>query len=1205
VCASTASAKRRRLLAGASSAALSLAILLPAGSAFAQANAPVTTNQAGGAPATEAKPGTELGTVVVTGSRIQRRDYTSNSPIVTLTSQNLLQQSDLQIQDTLNKLPQFSPDQNLMGANAGDVQPTPTHSVGISTASLRGLGANRNLVLIDGRRGPPVNAQLVVDLNTIPTALIDRVETITGGASATYGADAIGGVVNFILQRNFHGVNLDVQYGLNQAGDGRQFSASAVFGTNFADDKGNITFSFERLVSDASRQQNHEFYRKGWADPNSGPTSFFTYGTYFTPNNFVTNGGQRVNGGNPSQNIVNQLFPNAGNRILGTNTYTNPPGSITVPNNSSFYTVGNTTYTGVNAGFGGTGVAGNYSVPIPLDNQEWANQNCLDAAHGNQLGTCLKSNATTGMIQAPLERYSFFANGHYDFSDWLTAEFQGNYSRTHNFTILTAPVSVIDGWNAFIPFNPTTDSPVMFAPGCSATTVCGVDATHPYGTTAATFTTNPNYVGPGQNDPRVGHPVPTGIGQLLMSRTNPNAPWDMGWLPNLDGPLPPRGLDTTNQVFQLTAGLRGKIPGSVDFVKDWTWSAFGTHSESYEYDVSTGDYSLQRLRALLLAPGWGQTAPGAFIGGGIGNSTQPSGATVPGGIGTIPTTNPGFGVATATCGSGMYNLLFNGNKPSNDCLNAIAATLQSMNITKQDNVEFDLQGTIWKLPAGDMKFALGADYRRDQTVFNPDILQSYDSFIDQVVGVYAAPYTNVAEDVKEGYGELDIPILADLPFVKSFSINPGARYSTYSGSKGGWTYKIMGDYAMNDWLRFRGGYNLAVRAPNLGELFQGKTQFFGGPGTSYGDACSLLSNAPYGAGGARAPASGPAGAVTNAGGLAGAQSAYLICRAMMGTAAPVFYDDPTVTQPAPAPAGFGFINQIGNPNLIPEEAHTYTAGLVLRSPIQNDWLRNLTISVDYYKIHIDHAIEFATIDYTYQNCLQTTSVTTAAQAAAWVASNPYCQADTGVFRSSTGGMGSTNTPEANLSTIDTSGVDLTVDWRAPLSLAWKSLPGTVSVSVNGTFLGNYDTINFPGAPVSRWYNTLGPTLQGTNPGAFRYRLNTSFGYAIGPANISLNWRHLPQVNTNVPNGTPGVRTLPTSGSDIFDLNGFFNLPHGLQLRAGISNLFDRAPPTTAATVPLAIGGQTIVLGTSGAGTTNSSYYDVLGRRFYVGLKARF
>lgn len=1163
-------AKVRRLLAGASSAALSLAILMPA-AAHAQ-NAPVATNPNGGAPAAS---GNEVGTVVVTGSRIQRRDYTSNSPIVTLSSQNLVQQSDLQIQDTLNKLPQFSPDQNLMGQNAGDVQATPTHSIGISTASLRGLGANRNLVLLDGRRGAPVNAQLIVDLNTIPTALIDRVETITGGASATYGADAIGGVVNFILKRNYQGVDLDMQYGFSQAGDGRQFSASAVFGTNFAEDKGNITFALERLVSDASKQQNHQFYRRGWADPyGTAGSSFFAYGTYYAPNNGVLLNGSRVEGGPPSQAAVNSLFGSAQDVNLFTGAVTLPYPAAQVSPTANFFVLGNNIYSGL-TGAGASSASA--SVPFPIDGQEYARYRCLDSAagHGNALATCVKANATTGLIQAPLDRYSFFSNGHYDFNDWLTAEFSGSYVRTHTTTILTAPISVIDGWNAFIPYDAAT--------GGAAS----------------------------------GHPVPAGLQTLLNSRSNPNAPWDMGWVPNLDGPLPPRGEDVTNQVFQVMAGLKGRVPGSTSFTKDWTWSAWGTHSESFQYNVATGNFSLQRLRALLLAPNWGQTAPGAFIGG-IGNSTQPSGATVPGGIGTIPTTSPGFGIATATCASGMYNILFNNVAPSADCLAAIAAPLQTMNITKQDQVEFDLSGSLFKLPAGDLKFAVGGDYRRDQNVFNPDILQSYGSFIDQSVGLYAEPYQNNFEDVKEGYAELEIPLLADLPLIKSFTFNPGARWSTYSTGSSGWTYKFMGDYAVNDWIRLRGGYNLAVRAANLGELFQGKTQLYTGPGTQYGDPCSLLSTAPFGAGGANrlniggAPATASTttplanGAAPIAAVNPNAQSAYLICRATMGTTANQFYDDPSQAQPNPAPSGIGFVNVQGNPNLIPETAKTYTAGVVLRSPFQSDWIRSLTISVDYYKIHIDNAIQYTAPDYVYQQCLAGATVTTAAQAAAYVAGNPYCQSNTGVFRSSTGGQFSTNTPDANLATIDTSGVDLSLDWRIPLSLIRKSLPGTFSVSVNSTFLGNYDTINAPGAPVQKWYGTLGPTLTGTNPGAYRYKINTSFGYTVGPASFTLNWRDLPQVNAAVSNNTAGNRTLPTSGYDVFDLNAQFLLPHGLTLRAGMSNIFDKQPPTTGSTIPFVnSAGVITTLAVSGTGSTNSNYYDVMGRRFYVGLKARF
>ena len=111
-----------------------------------------------------------------------------------------------------------------------------------------------------------------------------------------------------------------------------------------------------------------------------------------------------------------------------------------------------------------------------------------------------------------------------------------------------------------------------------------------------------------------------------------------------------------------------------------------------------------------------------------------------------------------------------------------------------------------------MKVNLGADYRRDSTIFNPDILQSDMSFIDQVVGVYPESYLNVSQDAKEGYGELSIPILAGLPFIKSFTLNPGLRYSSYNTSKGGWTYKILGDFEIDDYVRLRGGYNLAANA---------------------------------------------------------------------------------------------------------------------------------------------------------------------------------------------------------------------------------------------------------------------------------------------------------------------------------------------------------------------------------------------------------
>ncbi len=110
---------------------------------------------------------------------------------------------------------------------------------------MRGLGPNRNLVLIDGMRAVPVNATMAVDINTIPAAAIDRVEVITGGASSVYGADAVSGVVNFILKKNFQGINVDGQYGAMQNGHAGNARLSALMGINSSDGRGNLMVGME------------------------------------------------------------------------------------------------------------------------------------------------------------------------------------------------------------------------------------------------------------------------------------------------------------------------------------------------------------------------------------------------------------------------------------------------------------------------------------------------------------------------------------------------------------------------------------------------------------------------------------------------------------------------------------------------------------------------------------------------------------------------------------------------------------------------------------------------------------------------------------------------------------------------------------------------------------------------------------------------
>jgi outer membrane receptor protein involved in Fe transport len=164
------------------------------------------------ASAADAAASGEVSEIVVTGSRIPTPNLTSVAPVTSVSSADIKAQGVNRIEDLLNSLPQSFAAQGSSVSNGSD---------GTATANLRGLGANRTLVLIDGRRlmaGNPTSSISAVsaDLNFIPTALVDRVDVLTGGASAVYGADAVAGVVNFVMKKDFEGVQIDAQYSTYQ-----------------------------------------------------------------------------------------------------------------------------------------------------------------------------------------------------------------------------------------------------------------------------------------------------------------------------------------------------------------------------------------------------------------------------------------------------------------------------------------------------------------------------------------------------------------------------------------------------------------------------------------------------------------------------------------------------------------------------------------------------------------------------------------------------------------------------------------------------------------------------------------------------------------------------------------------------------------------------------------------------------------------------
>lgn len=164
-------------------------------------------------------PSAEVEEIVVTGSRIARPDYSSTSPIVTFSQEQITQAGTVNIENALNQLPQFV--QGQMQSTIGAVA-----LAGRASLNLRGLGETRNLVLLDGRRLPLSNANAVVDVNLIPQFILGGVETITGGASAVYGSDAMSGVVNFKSRDHFEGIQLDVRSGISDRGEDLRRSSS-------------------------------------------------------------------------------------------------------------------------------------------------------------------------------------------------------------------------------------------------------------------------------------------------------------------------------------------------------------------------------------------------------------------------------------------------------------------------------------------------------------------------------------------------------------------------------------------------------------------------------------------------------------------------------------------------------------------------------------------------------------------------------------------------------------------------------------------------------------------------------------------------------------------------------------------------------------------------------------------------------------------
>lgn len=1025
------------------------------------------------APAAQAEPA--LAEIVVTGSRIQRsKDLESSSPLVTVTQDTLTNISTVGVENALNQLPQFVPAQTQF-VNS-DNSPSATDVPGAATINLRGLGTNRTLVLVDGRRAQPSSVALVVDVNSIPAAAIDHVEVVTGGASAVYGADAIAGVVNFRLKQHFQGAELDAQTGITEQGDGMESRLSATLGTDFAEHRGNILTIFEWSKRNAVYQSNRDFYTNSWSDPfsNSAMAQLFSFNDYNPAGNL------------PSKAAVNSIF-----------------GNIGVPNTTAFWfnTDGTLFKNSFVAGNPAASTAG-FDSTLPPNTSRQAYQNNI-----------LNQHFSSSYVSSPMTRYSLFSKVNYNLTDDITAFFQGNFAE-NNVSSLTLATPSRSSW-------------VITLPWCSDQTLAA--GTNP--TCAAT---------------RANHPVPTQLATLLNSRTNPDANWT---LESTLFYLGPRIASITTNVFQVTAGLDGALP-----FKDWTWEAYVQHGEtSIDDNMESGFASVQRYGNVLNAPSNGTNLPAGY-----GAGYTSSGLSA------------GLG-AQVNCTSGLPVFSASAFTPSQDCINAISLDPNTRTHIQQDVVELTAQGGIFDLPAGELRGSLGLDWRRDFGVFSPDPDLDSNSVYETVAGNFTTAAAQGATEVKEAYGELLVPLLKDLPAMKSVNLELGERFSEYNTAGNTSTWKALLNWAPVSFLTFRGGLQYAVRSPNIAELFIGNSE--AAVTFPYGDPCAgANTTAPWGN-----VASNPNRAKVQA-----------LCGAIIGKFDP---SSPYFVDPSTYPGGSGSFlaseNEIirGNSNLKPEKAHTVTIGTVFRSPFDSAALRSITATVDYYKINMTDTIGVIDSVTVYQNCFNYNGVSNPN----YDPNNAFCQL---IGRQTTnGGRAYTTALYSNLGTLKTSGLDYTFNWRAGLAdMFGHNLPGTLGFNVSGTWLMSFKQQTAPSAAIVELAGTGGTA----GSSYFSYRTLTGLSYSVGPATVELQWTHLPTIENTIQASQPNTTIQPARQYNLFNLSAGYEFSPNISMLFGVDNLLDRQPPV--------VGAQPGV--TDGAGSTNPSVYDVLGRRYYLSVKAK-
>jgi iron complex outermembrane receptor protein len=974
--------------------------------------------------------GSEVSEIVVTGTRIPSPNLTSIAPVTSIGSAEIKAQGVSRVEDLINSLPQAFASQGSNYSNGSN---------GTATVNLRGLGSNRTVVLIDGRRlqaGNPTSSitSVAADLNFIPTALVERVDVLTGGASAVYGADAVGGVVNFIMNKNFEGVRVDAQYSIYQ-------------------------------------HSQHNDYIQGVVRASRA--------TAAVPDNYIVPGDFKGGEGSQVSLTMGVNAPDGKGNITAYATYIsiNP---VTASNYDYTACSLNSGTTFAAAGCGGSGTAfparfGSFVVDV--------------TGPGNTFRPRVASRdvynfAPTNYLQRPDERYGLGAFAHYEISPMFEAYTDVMFMED-NSTAQIAPGGI------FVGSGPGPGG--AYQVNCNNPLLTAVQQGQLCGTAAGT----------------------PALANLAISRRNTEGGGRLSVF--------------HHEEYRIVVGLKGQLS------ENWSYDAFMQYG-STSLALRTENYFVtSRINNALRA------------------ETNASGQVVCSSVIT--------GADTACV---PYNIFRLGGVTQGALDYLQAPAFSSGNITERVaniNVVGLLPEGIKSPMANDgVGVSMGAEYRREHLDFAADFVQAS----GQLNGAGgASPPVNGGYDVYELFGEARIPLVQDQAWAKDITAELAYRFSDYSNAGVTHTYKVAGDWTVIDGLRFRAGYNRAVRAPNVVELFSPQNVVL--DGTT--DPCA---------------------------GLAPGNALVARCATLFGlTQAQVL-----ALEPDPANQYNGQTG--GNPNLKPEKADTYTVGVVW-SP---SFISGLNFTIDYFDIKVKDYISNIGADTIITACINGTKP-------------DFCAL---VHRDS---IGSIRSPQGfvrdttfNTGGLHTSGADFSATYRTGLDAIGLADMGSVSMNFVGTWLDKLETTPQKGdKPIdcAGLYGALCSALGGSpNPNPeWRHKLrltwNTPFEYGwLGGVGVSAQWRYFSSVDLDTTSKDPslGGSAAPTgpltdrhfAAQSYIDLLATWKIKDSYSFRAGVNNVFDNDPPLTGAT-------------NCPAGPCNQNVYaqvyDSLGRYFFIGLTADF